>query len=149
MAKAARTYSLCQRNSKTALPHIRSILLEQSTDFIALDPITRRNLEIIEPLFEHGTSLFQLVNDCQTAMGGRLLSRTLMQPVRDTALLDARLDAIEQLIQGYHESPVRMVLKEIGDIERVLSRVALGSARPRDLVQLRHACAQIPFYEML
>ncbi|MFI7968310.1 DNA mismatch repair protein MutS, partial [Acinetobacter baumannii] len=69
----------------------------------------------------------------------------LMQPVRDTALLDARLDAIEQLIQGYHESPVRLVLKEIGDIERVLSRVALGSARPRDLVQLRHACAQIPF----
>lgn len=51
-------------------------------------------------------------------MGGRLLSRTLMQPVRDTALLDARLDAIEQLIQGYHESPVRLVLKEIGDIER-------------------------------
>ncbi|MDO1592126.1 hypothetical protein Q2T49_33950, partial [Pseudomonas aeruginosa] len=63
----------------------------------------------------------------------------------DAALLDARLDAIEQLIQGYHESPVRLVLKEIGDIERVLSRVALGSARPRDLVQLRHACAQIPF----
>ncbi|MDC4267577.1 DNA mismatch repair protein MutS [Acinetobacter baumannii] len=144
-AAAAALIHYAKETQKTALPHIRSILLEQSTDFIALDPITRRNLEIIEPLFEHGTSLFQLVNDCQTAMGGRLLSRTLMQPVRDTALLDARLDAIEQLIQGYHESPVRMVLKEIGDIERVLSRVALGSARPRDLVQLRHACAQIPF----
>ncbi len=51
------------------------------------------------------------------------------------ALLDARLDAIQALIQGYHESPVRLVLKEISDIERVLSRVALGSARPRDLVQ--------------
>ncbi len=147
MAKAAAAALIhyAKETQKTALPHIRSILLEQSSDFIALDPITRRNLEIIEPLFEHGTSLFQLVNDCQTAMGGRLLSRTLMQPVRDTALLDARLDAIEQLIQGYHESPVRLVLKEIGDIERVLSRVALGSARPRDLVQLRHACAQIPF----
>ncbi|HCC8382977.1 TPA: DNA mismatch repair protein MutS [Acinetobacter baumannii] len=144
-AAAAALIHYAKETQKTALPHIRSILLEQSTDFIALDPITRRNLEIIEPLFEHGTSLFQLVNDCQTAMGGRLLSRTLMQPVRDTALLDARLDAIEQLIQGYHESPVRLVLKEIGDIERVLSRVALGSARPRDLVQLRHACAQIPF----
>ncbi|EOX5978840.1 DNA mismatch repair protein MutS [Acinetobacter baumannii] len=144
-AAAAALIHYAKETQKTALPHIRSILLEQSSDFIALDPITRRNLEIIEPLFEHGTSLFQLVNDCQTAMGGRLLSRTLMQPVRDTALLDARLDAIEQLIQGYHESPVRLVLKEIGDIERVLSRVALGSARPRDLVQLRHACAQIPF----
>ena len=80
-----------------------------------------------------------------TAMGSRLLSRTLMQPLRDTALLDARLDAIQALIQGYHESPVRLVLKEISDIERVLSRVALGSARPRDLVQLRQACAQIPY----
>ncbi len=49
------------------------------------------------------------------------------------------------MLGGYHEAPIRLVLKEIGDIERVLSRVALGSARPRDLVQLRQACAQIPF----
>ncbi|WP_130802817.1 DNA mismatch repair protein MutS [Acinetobacter ihumii] len=144
-ASAAALIHYAKETQKTALPHIRSIQLEQSSDFIALDPITRRNLEIIEPLFEHGTSLFNLINDCQTAMGGRLLSRTLMQPIRDTALLDARLDATEQLLTGYHESPVRLVLKEIGDIERVLSRVALGSARPRDLVQLRHACAQVPF----
>lgn len=144
-ASAAALIHYAKETQKTALPHIRSIQLEQSSDFIALDPITRRNLEIIDPLFEHGTSLFNLINDCQTAMGGRLLSRTLMQPNRDTALLDARLDATEQLLTGYHESPVRLVLKEIGDIERVLSRVALGSARPRDLVQLRHACAQIPF----
>lgn len=144
-AAAAALIHYAKETQKTALPHIRSIQIEQSTDFIALDPITRRNLEIIEPLFEHGTSLFQLINDCQTAMGGRLLSRTLMQPIRDTAILDARLDATEQLLKGFHEVPVRLVLKEIGDIERVLSRVALGSARPRDLVQLRHACAQIPF----
>lgn len=144
-ASAAALIHYAKETQKTALPHIRSIQLEQSSDFIALDPITRRNLEIIEPLFEHGTSLFNLINDCQTAMGARLLSRSLMQPIRDTALLDARLDATEQLLTGYHESPVRLVLKEIGDIERVLSRVALGSAHPRDLVQLRHACAQIPF----
>jgi len=144
-ASAAALIHYAKETQKTALPHIRSIQLEQSSDFIALDSITRRNLEIIDPLFEHGMSLFNLINDCQTAMGGRLLSRTLMQPIRDTALLDARLDATEQLLTGYHESPVRLVLKEIGDIERVLSRVALGSARPRDLVQLRHACAQIPF----
>ncbi|MBJ9955970.1 DNA mismatch repair protein MutS [Acinetobacter courvalinii] len=144
-AAAAALIHYAKETQKTALPHIRSIQIEQSTDFIALDPITRRNLEIIEPLFEHGTSLFQLINDCQTAMGGRLLSRTLMQPIRDTAILDARLDATEQLLKGFHEAPVRLVLKEIGDVERVLSRVALGSARPRDLVQLRHACAQIPF----
>ncbi|OTG85355.1 DNA mismatch repair protein MutS [Acinetobacter sp. ANC 4558] len=144
-AAAASLIHYAKETQKTALPHIRSIQLEQSSDFIALDPVTRRNLELIVPLFEHGTSLFQLINDCQTAMGGRLLSRTLMQPLRDTAILDARLDAIQLLIAGYHESPVRLVLKEISDIERVLSRIALGSARPRDLVQLRQACAQIPF----
>ncbi|WP_446892686.1 DNA mismatch repair protein MutS [Acinetobacter sp. NS4_7] len=144
-AAAAALIHYAKDTQKTALPHIRSIQLEQSSDFIALDPVTRRNLELVEPLFEHGTSLFQLINDCQTAMGSRLLSRTLMQPLRDTALLDAKLDAIQALIQGYHESPVRLVLKEISDIERVLSRVALGSARPRDLVQLRQACAQIPY----
>ncbi|MBU3847273.1 MAG: DNA mismatch repair protein MutS [Candidatus Acinetobacter avistercoris] len=144
-AAAAALIHYAKETQKTALPHIRSIKLEQSSDFIALDPVTRRNLEIINPLFEHGTSLFNLINDCQTAMGGRLLSRTLMQPMRDTAILDQRLDAIEVLLKGYHESPLRLVLKEISDIERVLSRIALGSARPRDLVQLRQACAQIPY----
>ncbi len=144
-AAAAALIHYAKETQKTALPHIRSIQLEQSSDFIALDPVTRRNLELIEPLFEHGTSLFQLINDCQTAMGGRLLSRTLMQPLRDTAILDERLDATQVLLDGFHESPVRLILKEISDIERVLSRIALGSARPRDLVQLRQACAQIPF----
>ncbi|MDY6523824.1 DNA mismatch repair protein MutS [Acinetobacter faecalis] len=144
-AAAAALIHYAKETQKTALPHIRSIQLEQSSDFIALDPVTRRNLELIEPLFEHGTSLFQLINDCKTAMGGRLLSRTLMQPLRDTAILDDRLDATTVLLKGYHEEPVRLVLKEIGDIERVLSRIALGSARPRDLVQLRQTCAQIPF----
>ncbi|WP_313042727.1 DNA mismatch repair protein MutS [Acinetobacter sp.] len=144
-AAAAALIHYAKVTQKTALPHIRSIQLEQSSDFVALDPVTRRNLELIDPLFEHGTPLFQLINDCQTAMGGRLLSRTLMQPLRDTALLDARLDASQAMLQGYHESPIRLVLKEIGDIERVLSRVALGSARPRDLVQLRQTCAQIPY----
>ncbi len=144
-AAAAALIHYAKDTQKTALPHIRSIKLEQSSDFIALDPVTRRNLEIIEPLFEHGTSLFSLINETETAMGGRLLSRTLMQPIRDTAILDTRLDAIQVLLKGYHETPLRLVLKEISDIERVLSRIALGSARPRDLVQLRHACAQLPF----
>lgn len=142
---AAALIHYAKETQKTALPHIRNITLEQSQDFIALDPVTRRNLEIIEPLFEHGTSLFNLINDCQTAMGSRLLGRTLMQPVRDCAILEARLEATEQILTGYYESPIRLALKEIGDIERVLSRVALGSARPRDLVQLRQACAQIPY----
>ena len=144
-AAAAALLHYARETQKTALPHIQSIQLEQSSDFIALDPTTRRNLELVQPLFEHGTSLFDLINDCKTAMGSRLLNRTLMQPLRDSKILDARLDAINQLLQGFHEAPLRLVLQEIGDIERVLSRIALGTARPRDLVQLRHACAQLPF----
>ena len=143
-AAAAALIHYAKDTQKSALPHIRRIQLEQSSDFVALDPVTRRNLELIEPLFEHGTSLFQLVNDCQTAMGSRSLSRTLMQPIRDTQILDARLDATHAMLLGYHETPIRLVLKDIGDIERVLSRIALGSARPRDLVQLRQACSQLP-----
>lgn len=148
-AAAAALIHYAKETQKTALPHIQSIKLEQSTDFIALDPVTRRNLEIIEPLFEHGTSLFGLINHCETAMGSRLLSRSLMQPLRDTAVLDLRLDAISALLKGFYEAPLREELKQIGDVERVLGRVALGSARPRDLVLLRQACAQIPTLRQL
>lgn len=143
-AAAAALIHYAKETQKTALPHIRSIQVEQSQQFIALDPVTRRNLELIEPLFEHGTSLFTLINDCKTAMGGRLLKRCLMQPLRDSTLLNARLDAIQDILNGYHETPIRLILQDISDIERVLSRIALKSARPRDLVQLRQAFAQLP-----
>ncbi|WP_406564528.1 DNA mismatch repair protein MutS [Acinetobacter qingfengensis] len=144
-ASAAALIHYARETQKSALPHLTSIKVEQPEYFIALDPTTRRNLEIIEPLFEHGTSLFHLLNDCKTAMGARLLGRHLTQPIRDTAQLEHRLNAVQTLLQGFHEEPVRLVLKEIGDIERVLSRIALGTARPRDLVQLRQACGQLPF----
>jgi DNA mismatch repair protein MutS len=144
-AAAAALLHYARETQKTALPHLTHIKVEQPEQFIALDPTTRRNLEIIEPLFEHGTSLFSLLNDCQTAMGARLLARHLTQPIRDNTELSQRLDAIQTLLQGFHEEPIRLVLKNIGDIERVLSRIALGSARPRDLVQLRQACGQLPF----
>lgn len=143
-AAAAALIHYAKETQKTALPHIQTIQIEHSQDFIALDPVTRRNLEIVEPLFEHGTSLFQLINDCQTAMGARLLRRTLMQPIRDSALLDNRLQAISQMLDTDHESIIRTPLANIGDIERVLSRVALGTARPRDLVQIRQACTKLP-----
>lgn len=143
-AAAASLIHYARETQKTALPHLTGIKVEQPEHFIALDPTTRKNLEIIDPLFEHGTSLFDLVNDCKTAMGSRLLARQLTQPIRDTALLEQRLDAVSTLLTGFHEEPLRLVLKEIGDIERVLSRVALGTARPRDLVQLRQACGQLP-----
>lgn len=146
-AAAAALIHYAKETQKTALPHLTKIIVEQAEQFIALDPATRRNLEILEPLFEHGTSLYQLVNDCKTAMGSRLLARQLTQPIRDTAVLEQRLNAISTLLNGFHEEPIRLVLKNIGDIERILSRVALGTARPRDLMQLRDACGQLPLLQ--
>lgn len=144
-AAAAALLHYAKETQKTALPHIQRIRVESMDTFIALDPVTRRNLEITEPLFDHGTSLLKLVDRCQTAMGSRLLARQLMQPMRDTKLLEQRLDAIDDILNGYHEETVRVALSGVGDVERVLGRVALGSARPRDLVLLRQACGQLPF----
>ncbi|AXI03131.1 DNA mismatch repair protein MutS [Aquirhabdus parva] len=143
-AAAAALLHYARETQQSNLPHIRSLRLESMDSFIALDPVTRRNLEIVDPLFENGTSLLALVDDCQTAMGSRLLARTLMQPLRDTKILDSRLDAIARLKNGFHDEPIRIVLKNIGDVERILGRIALGTARPRDLVQLRQTCGQLP-----
>ncbi len=143
-AAAAALLHYARETQQSNLPHIQHLRLESMDSFIALDPVTRRNLEIVDPLFEHGTSLLALIDDCQTAMGSRLLARTLMQPLRDTQILDARLDAIARLKNGFHDEPIRIVLKNIGDVERVLGRIALGTARPRDLVQLRQTCGQLP-----
>ncbi len=143
-AAAAALLHYARETQQSNLPHIQQLRLESMDSFIALDPVTRRNLEIIDPLFEHGTSLLALVDDCQTAMGSRLLARTLMQPLRDTHILDSRLDAIARLKNGFHDDPLRIALKNIGDAERVLGRIALGTARPRDLVQLRQTCGQLP-----
>lgn len=143
-AAAAALIHYAKETQKSNLPHITSIKVEHNEQFIALDPVTRRNLEISQPLFEHGTSLFDLINDCKTAMGSRLLKNILTQPLRDTKVLDERLDAVEHILTHYAETPIRLALQEISDIERVLSRVALDSARPRDLVQLRQAFAQLP-----
>lgn len=141
---AAALLHYARDTQKTSLPHINRIVLEQSDEFIALDAVTRRNLELVQPLFEHGQSLLDVVDNCQTAMGKRLLAQHLTQPTRDHALLQQRLDAVDALLDGLHDQPVRLILRELGDLERVVSRIALGTARPRDLVVVRDCCGQLP-----
>lgn len=143
-ACAAALLHYARETQQSALPHIRSLQLEQSDHYLRLDATTRRNLELTEPLFAGGTSLLGLLDDCQTPMGSRLLARELMQPRRDPAELSDALDAIGWLKQGLHDAPLRLILRDMGDIERVLGRIALGTARPRDLVQLRQTCAALP-----
>ncbi len=144
LSAAAALLHYARETQQSALPHLQTIQLERAQDFITLDAVTRRNLELVQPLFEQGTSLLSLVDDCQTCMGSRLLARHLMQPLRDREVLQSRLDALDGLIAANRVDSVRDALSGIGDIERVIGRIALGSARPRDLVMLRETCAQLP-----
>ena len=131
-----------QRNE---LPHLVSISHERQSDTVILDAATRRNLEIDRNI--HGgedNTLFAVYNSTITAMGTRHLRRWLHRPVCLREELDARLDSVERLRQDYSYEPTRRQLKPIADLERILSRVALRSARPRDLTRLRDSLWALP-----
>jgi len=127
------------------LPHIRSITPEHHLDSVILDGASRRNLEIdINVRGEEDNTLFSLMDSCSTTMGSRLLRRWLNRPLRDQTILKNRQAAILTLLNDFVFESFEKTLKPIGDIERVLTRVALKSARPRDLVRLREALQAIP-----
>ena len=134
-----------KETQRTALPHIRSLLHERREDSVILDAATRRNLEIDTNL-TGGTqyTLFSVMDKTKTAMGSRLLRRWLNRPLCNRAQLEQRQDAIDALLADYHFEGLRDVLKHIGDMERILARVALRSARPRDLSRLSQSLASLP-----
>ena len=128
---------------RSALPHIRAVALERSQDHIVLDAATRRNLELTQTLngqYEH--SLAAVLDRCQTAMGSRLLKRWIHAPLRAQQTVALRHQAVHEL-QEHHEE-LQGQLKQIGDIERIIARIALRSARPRDFARLRQALEQLP-----
>ncbi|MSR10143.1 MAG: DNA mismatch repair protein MutS, partial [Gammaproteobacteria bacterium] len=129
---------------KSALPHVRSIVAERHSDALQVDAASRRNLELETSLSGDATaSLAAVLDHCATTMGSRLLRRWLNRPLRDQALLRLRYQALDSL-RGTGDDPLRSLLRDSGDLERILSRIALGSARPRDLAQLRTATALVP-----
>lgn len=130
---------------RTALPHIRNLSHEQASDSVVLDAATRRNLELDHNLSGgRDNTLLSVVDRCQTAMGTRLLTRWLHRPLRRREVLEQRQNAITHLLADYHFETLQPLLKHIGDTERVLARVALRSARPRDLARLRDALNALP-----
>jgi DNA mismatch repair protein MutS len=135
---------------KAALPHLRGLRTEERSDAVLLDAATRRNLELDISLADRPECTVAAVLDqTATAMGGRELRRWLHRPLRDRRAIELRLNAVSVLIdQGLYRS-VHDVLSQVGDIERGLARVALKSARPRDLAQLRDALAQLPQLQTL
>lgn len=134
-----------QDTQRSTLPHIRKLGIEHSEDAIVIDPASRKNLEIdTNPQGEVEHTLAWVMDRTATAMGSRLLRRWLNRPIRNRDTLGARQALIKESLDDYHWEGIHQHLKGIGDIERILSRVALGSARPRDLARLRDALARLP-----
>ncbi len=134
-----------KETQRTALPHIRSIHQESREESVVLDAASRRNLELSQNLTggrDH--TLLSVLDKTSTAMGSRLLSRWINRPLCNLKKLTDRQGAIAVLKDGYFFEQLQPVLKGIGDIERILARVALKSARPRDLARLRDALNQLP-----
>jgi len=132
----------CQRS---ALPHIRAIICESSASGVILDAATRRNLELTQNLqggFEN--TVASVLDKSATPMGSRLLKRWLHFPLRDLSILSARQNAVSDLLSHDIVSDLFDQLKTFGDIERIVSRVALRSARPRDFARIRNALGQLP-----
>lgn len=130
---------------RTQLPHIQGLRWERREDSLLLDAATRRNLELDNGLTgkrEH--TLINVLDQCATPMGSRLLRRWLHRPLRDTDVLKARHHSIGVLLEQQRFDALYKSLRSVGDIERILARVALKTARPRDLSQLRTALSLLP-----
>jgi DNA mismatch repair protein MutS len=134
-----------KETQRTALPHIRKLSRERREEAVIMDAASRRNLEIDVNLMG-GTqhTLAWVMDRTATSMGGRQLRRWLNRPLRDVSIVGQRQQAVSALLEGFHYEPVHDLLKAVGDIERVLARVALRSARPRDLARLRDAFHVLP-----
>ncbi len=127
-----------------SLRHVIGLTVEHESEFIGLDTATRRNLELTETLRgQESPTLFSLLDTCATSMGSRLLRHWLHHPLRDRAVPQARQQAIEVLLAGDWQS-LRGTLRTLSDVERITGRLALLSARPRDLSSLRDTLARLP-----
>jgi DNA mismatch repair protein MutS len=145
IAAAGALLAYVRETQKAALPHLLSITTEERDAALIMDPATRRNLELDESLAgKPELTLAGVFDRTATAMGGRMLRRWLHRPLRDRDTLRARYDAVATLMEAAQHKAVAEPLKEIGDLERIIARIALRSARPRDLAQLRAALAVLP-----
>ena len=134
-----------RETQRAALPHLRSLTTEERDGALIMDPATRRNLELDESLAGMPElTLAGVFDRTVTAMGGRMLRRWLHRPLRDRRTLRERYQAVATLLEASRHTEVAECLRSIGDLERILARIALRSARPRDLAQLRAALGALP-----
>jgi DNA mismatch repair protein MutS len=145
---AGALFDYVKHTQRTNLPHINAISVEVTSAYVQLDAATRRNLEIDMTLRgEASPTLYSLINTTQTAMGARLLRHWLHHPLQDRSLVMKRHEAVAELIQSNVHLALSQPLKNIGDIERITARVALKTARPRDLSGLSASLQQLPLLQ--
>ncbi|MBI3683550.1 MAG: DNA mismatch repair protein MutS [Acidobacteria bacterium] len=137
-----------RETQKAALDHLEQPAWYDRTDALILDAATVRNLELLEPLLADGMkegTLIHVLDQTLTGMGARLLRRRLLRPALDQAEIEARLDAVQALLQSsIQRGEIRRVLGGILDLERLLSKVTLGTANPREVRALGLSLARIP-----
>ena len=138
----------CRHTQQSSLPHVTGMRVERESEFILMDAPTRRNLEISETLGgAEAPTLFSLLDQCATSMGSRRLRHWLHHPLRDTSVLRKRQAAIAALSNPssrVRHDRLREILSGWCDVERIAARVALRTARPRDLSGLRETLATLP-----
>ena len=135
---------------QSSLPHLHGIKVEQNSDCIELDAASRRNLELdFHPSGQLQYTLLGVLDKTITAMGSRCLRRWIHRPLRDQQHIKARYDSIASLLNDRLYQNLQQSLRGVGDIERISSRIALKSARPRDLLVLRQTLAVLPDLQAL
>ncbi|WP_068804519.1 DNA mismatch repair protein MutS [Thauera phenolivorans] len=148
LGAAAALYDYAKATQRQSLEHLTGVVVERESEFIRLDAATRRNLEITETLRgETAPTLLSLLDTCVTSMGSRWLRHALHHPLRERAVPAARQAAVAELVgdgDGRSAAAVRGALRGVADVDRITARIALRSARPRDLSALRDSLARLP-----
>ncbi|MDR8393054.1 DNA mismatch repair protein MutS [Aliifodinibius sp. S!AR15-10] len=140
-----------QETQKASLGHIKRLQAFENNEYMALDSSTKRNLELITSIQEGGTegTLISIMDKTSTAMGGRLLRKWIMRPLKRMEPIKARLNAVEALNVNHEaRENLREELEQVGDLERLISRICVGRTNARDLRQLKESLAQVPRIKM-
>ncbi|QTQ33959.1 DNA mismatch repair protein [Aromatoleum bremense] len=156
LAAAAALFEYARSTQRQSLEHVTGLRVEREAEYLRLDAATRRNLELTETLRgEASPTLLSLLDSCITSMGSRWLRHALHHPLRDRALAALRHGAVGELAGSDPGAPadtgdarmlgeVRAALRGVADVDRITARIALRSARPRDLAALRDSLARLP-----
>ena len=148
LGAAGALFEYARATQAASITHVRSLAVERDSEYVRMDAATRRNLEISETLRgDTDPTLLSLLDTCATTMGSRWLRHALHHPLRDRAIVSARLDAVTVLHGEGAEAPYRKLhgtLRPVSDVERITARIALRNARPRDLSALRETLAALP-----